>query len=159
MTRPFFLTRRVLLAGVALVVARPARAGDVTYRNPRFGTSITFPGDIFSRPLEPSENGDGMAWESEDGAYLGVWGQFNALDLDEKGMADFLADTVEEVTYRKVGKGFVVLSGLDGGKVFYQRAEFGADGVIHTLLLRYERSLKSKYDPLVGPIAASLGGP
>lgn len=153
------ITRRALLAAGATLALAPARAAEFTYVNARFATRLTFPDDVFDAPQPPSENGDGMSWESDDGAWLGVWGQFNALDHDEKALLDFLTPEFAEVTYSKVGKGFVVLSGFDDGKVFYQRTNFGGDGVLHTMLMRYPAKLKAKYDPLVGPIALSLGGP
>ncbi len=154
MGRPAALAFAVLAA-----FAAPALAGDQTYVNARFGTVLTFPDDIFSRPQPPSENGDGLSWESDDGGWLGVWGQYNALEQDEKALLKFLSDTFETVTYSRTGKGFVVLSGYDGGKVFYQRTIFGADDTLHTMLMRYPKALKAKYDPLVGPVAASLRGP
>ncbi len=57
------------------------------------------------------------------------------------------------------GKGFVVLSGFDDGKIFYLRTNFGGDGVLHTLLMRYPAERKANYDLLVAPIASSLKGP
>lgn len=152
--------RRLATFAVAiLATVAPAAAAEFTYVNARFGTALTFPDDVFSEPQPPPENGDGLSWESKDGAWLGVWGQYNALEQDEKGLLDFLADDFDTITYSKVGKGFVVLSGYDGGKVFYQRTNFGGDDILHTVLMRYPKSLKAKYDPLVGPIAASLKGP
>ncbi len=153
--------RRLAALAFAVLAAfgSPALGADQTYVNARFGTVLTYPDDIFSRPQPPSENGDGLSWESDDGGWLGVWGQYNALEQDEKGLFDFLVDDFETITYSKIGKGFVVVSGLDGGKVFYQRTIFGADDILHTMLMRYPKALKAKYDPLVGPIATSLKGP
>lgn len=156
MNRP---TRRGVLCVVAAIVAYPARAGEVSYVNPRFGTTITFPGEVFSLPQPPSENSDGMSWASPDGAWLGVWGQYNALDHDEKALLDFLAPEFDEVTYGKAGKGFVVLSGLDDGKVFYQRTNFGRDGVLHSMLMRYPQHRHANFDRLAIAVAASLKGP
>lgn len=153
--KPFAAVAFAVLVGLAA----PAFATDHTYVNARFGTALTFPDDIFVEPQPPSENGDGMSWESKDDAWLGVWGQYNALEQDEKGLLDFLADDYEQITYSRTGRGFVVISGFDSGRVFYQRTNFGADGILHTMLMRYPKALKTKYDPLVGPIASSLKGP
>ncbi|WP_246679875.1 hypothetical protein [Mesorhizobium sp. B2-4-2] len=52
-----------------------------------------------------------------------------------------------------------MLSGLKAGNIFYERRLFGKDGVIRTVWIEYPPAVKSKYDPLVSAIAASLEGP
>ena len=151
--------RHVIAALVFLFASQAAAADETHYINPRFGTEITFPGEVFPLPQPASENGDGMSWAGPDGAWLGVWGQYNALEHDEKGLLAFLAPEYDEVTYSKAGKGFVVLSGFDDGKIFYLRTNFGGDGVLHTMLMRYPAERKANYDLLVAPIASSLKGP
>lgn len=152
-------TRRVALCMAAALLVLPAVAGDFTYVNARFGTEITFPSEVFPLPQPAAENGDGMSWASADGAWLGVWGQFNALDHDEKALLEFLKPEYDEVTYAKAGRGFVVLSGFDDGKVFYLRTNFGRDGVLHTMLMRYPAERKADFDLIVGRVASSLKGP
>ena len=151
--------RHVIAALVFLFASQAAAADETHYINPRFGTEITFPGKVFPLPQPASENGDGMSWAGPDGAWLGVWGQYNALEHDEKDLLAFLAAEYDEVTYSRAGKGFVVLSGFDDGKIFYLRTNFGGDGVLHTLLMRYPAERKANYDLLVAPIASSLKGP
>ncbi len=152
--------RFALALSVAIAAAQVALAGDFTYRNARFGTEITFPDDIFTDTEPAAENGDGLSWTSPDGAWLGVWGWYNALDLDPRGLLEFSAGNHAEVTYRAAGKDWAVLSGFgDDGRVFYERTEFGADGTLHTMLMRYPADLKAKYDPLVARVAGSLEGP
>lgn len=153
------MDRRHVIAALVFLSASQAAAADVTYVNPRFGTEITFPGEVFPLPQPASENGDGMSWASPDGAWLGVWGQYNALDHDEKDLLDFLAPEYGEVTYSKAGKGFVILSGFDEGKIFYLRTNFGSEGVLHTMLMRYPAERKANFDLMVAPIASSLKGP
>ena len=53
----------------------------------------------------------------------------------------------------------MVVSGYDGEMIYYERHEFGADGVIHAVSLRYPTALRDAYDPLVKPVARSLQGP
>ncbi len=65
---------------------------------------------------------------------------------------------VPQVTYRRAGKGWAVVSGIEGGDIFYQRFEFSGD-TVHSVLLRYPQSMRDRYDPVVGPIANSLSGP
>ncbi|KQU70010.1 hypothetical protein ASC75_07700 [Aminobacter sp. DSM 101952] len=143
---------------LALSLAAPAMAEPFIYTNARFGTSVTFPLEVFtSRAGEPA-NGDGMTFLAPDGASLAVYGSNNALDQTPEQLADFSSEGAT-ITYRKVGKDWVVLSGHDGPDIFYHRLKFGRDGVIHAFLLKYPATTRSKYDPLVGAIADSLVGP
>ncbi|MFZ1681073.1 MAG: hypothetical protein WAT70_08625 [Rhizobiaceae bacterium] len=152
--------RFIVALAVAITAAPVAHAADVTYRNPRFGTVLTIPGDVFDTPEPASENGDGQSWTSADGAWLGVWGWYNALDFDAESLLEFSAGNHRDITYRASGPDWAVLSGYDeDGRVFYERNEFGADGALHTMLVRYPPDLKPKYDPLVARLADSLAGP
>jgi hypothetical protein len=144
---------------LAMVAAAPAAADTLTYRNSRFGTTITFPAELFEQRMEPPANGDGMTWISANGGSLAVYGANNALALDPEGLANQVAASGVEVTYRRVGRNWVALSGYEDGAIFYQRFEFGADDVIHGMLLRYPPSLRGVFDPLIADIAGSLGGP
>lgn len=151
---------RVPLALIAaLVCAFPVAAGEMRYANPRFGTSVTFPAEIFSRASPPPANGDGMTWHSADGASLAVFGAYNVLSQSPRDLIAEAAGPGITITYSRTGKEWAVVSGTEGADIFYRRSEFGEDDVIHSLVLRYPARLKAKYDPLVGPIAASLDGP
>jgi hypothetical protein len=154
--RPFVLML-ALLTGLSAVSG--AAASDYTYANPRFGTTITFPDSIFTKIDPEPENGDGARWRAEDGGELAVWGGYNTLDFTPETLADFIAKDIENVTYRKVGARWMVVSGLDGGTIVYHRAEFGSGGVIHSMELRYPAALAKHYDALAGKIADSLIGP
>lgn len=145
-------------ASLLCALTLSASAQPFTYTNARFGTSATFPDEVFTRQAEPPANGDGMTFLAPDGASLAVYGSNNTLEQTPVQLADFASEGLS-VTYRKVGKDWVVLSGRDGGEVFYQRFEFGKDDVIHAFLLKYPATAKAKYDPLVGAIAHSLEGP
>ena len=152
--------RHALLAMVApLLCAFPVAAGEMRYANPRFGTSVTFPAEVFSRPSTPPANGDGMTWHSADGASLAVFGGYNVLSQSPRDLIAEAAGPGITITYSRAGKDWAVVSGTEGAEIFYRRSEFGGDDVIHSLVLRYPARLKAKYDPLVGPIAASLDGP
>jgi hypothetical protein len=150
---------RLSVLTLAIVAAAPATADSLTYRNSRFGTTITFPAELFEQRMEPPANGDGMTWMSANGGSLAVYGANNALALDPDGLANQVAASGVEITYRRVGSNWVVLSGYEDGLIFYQRFEFGADEVIHGMLLRYPEAQRGVYDALIGDIAGSLGGP
>ncbi len=143
---------------LAMVLAAPALGKPFIYTNARFGTSVTFPHEIFVSQAEPPENGDGRTFLAADGASLAIYGSNNALEQTPMQLADMSSEGLK-VTYRKLGKDWVVISGNDGTDIFYHRLEFGRAGVIHAFLLKYPASAKAKYDPLVSAIAESLNGP
>lgn len=155
--------RRSLVGAFLFALAvQPAGADTLTYTNARFGTSVTFPAELFEQRMELPGNGDGMRWTSASGASIAVYGGNNALDLTPetliqeqlaRGMAGF------EVTYHRAGDNWAVVSGVEDGAIFYQRSLFGADEVIHTVLIKYPPSARDAFDPVVGDIAGSLTGP
>ena len=154
--------RRLISCTAALVFAlgvNIAIAGNRTYVNPRFGTTITFPNAIFTTVEPDAANGDGRKWTAPDGATLTVWGQNNVLDFTPESIADFVSKEIGDVTYRKVGSKWMVVSGLHDGLIVYHRAEFGSGGVIHSMELSYRTDVRQHYDRLAGIIADSLIGP
>jgi hypothetical protein len=154
--------KRQILSMIAIFLAVSmsiAWAANRTYVNPRFGTTITYPDAIFSQIAPDAINGDGKAWTAVDGATLTVWGQNNVLDFTPTSIADFIAKDIDDVTYRKVGSKWMVVSGFDDSAIVYHRAEFGSAGVIHSMELRYAANVRQHYDRLAGIIAESLIGP
>lgn len=148
------------VALAAMLFACPGYAAQSTYVNERFGTSIAFPDDVFTQRMPPPDNGDGQRWQAPDGGTLAVFGRYNVMDETPESLADNAKhEGGRQVTYSKVGKDWVVLSGTETGQVFYERYQFGKSDVIHTVVIGYPVALKAKYDPLVGHIAASLKGP
>lgn len=149
---------------LALAAVPAAQADSLTYVNDRFGTTLTFPLDIFDAIDPPPANGDGRRFRSNDGAELAAYGQFNTLDQTPETLIEWDTDIVEKnggaVTYSASGKDWAVVSGKQGDDIFYQRHEFNQDGsVIHSMEMRYPAAWSARYDPLVGGIADSLEGP
>ena len=151
--------RPAFLVAAVVSFTTPCAADEMRYTNARFGTSIAFPAEIFAQAMEPPANGDGMTWRSADGASLSVYGQYNVLEKSPKDLIAEAAQPGVSVTYSRAGKDWAVVSGTDNNTIFYQRSEFGADDTIHSVLLRYPATQKAIYDPLVGPIVATLDGP
>lgn len=151
---------KIVAALAFIMLGQTATAEPLTYRNERFGTSATFPADIFRDQQEPPQNGDGLTWHSTDGASLAIFGSHNVRDETPRSrQAKANAAGDRDVTYSKTGKDWLVLSGFEGESVFYERYLFTASGSVHAIVLKYPRSLKTKYDPLAGKIASSLKGP
>lgn len=147
------LTRAVLTAGV-VVSALPALAEDFTYRNERFGTTATFPREAFETALPEPTNRDGRAWASPEGAELFIYARENkGGETPRSVIADRASD--DEVTYRKSGERWAVVSGYRDGRIFYERYIFRGD-LIHSVAIRYPESLRKRYDPLVGEITNTL---
>lgn len=152
---------RLTAAAIALVLAATIStyAADRTYVNPRFGTTITFNDAVFTAMQPEPDNGDGASWHAADGGRLLVWGQNNVLDFTPQTLADDIAGGLDQMTYRKVGSRWMVVSGFDDGEIVYHRAEFGGRGVIHSMEMRYPANRAQHYDRLATRIADSLIGP
>lgn len=161
--------RRAFLAAALLLPIAPALAQSGAadrwsdYVNARFGTALAYPANRFT-PDPPPENGDGLTFRAQDGAMLLVFGQNNALDETvaslEAGKTD--ADYAE-ITYRARGAKWLVLSGfrdVEGVRsVYYEKYLFSRSGsVIHTMILTYPEARKSRYEPIIARMAASLRG-
>lgn len=149
----------VVTLAVALAIG-PVAAKPFTYVNERFGTSATFPDEIFVDQQEPPANGDGLRWLSRDGASVAIYGSYNVLDDTPKTLVERGgALPGRTVTYTKTGRNWAVLSGFEDGAVFYERLVISPTGIVHGVEITYPKDLKARYDPLVGAIAGSLRGP
>ncbi|TCD11813.1 hypothetical protein [Oricola cellulosilytica] len=140
-----------------------ADADTLTYENERFGTSISFPADVFDRIDPAPSNGDGRTFVSSDDAELIVFARRKADGVTVQSLLKQLVDVASAngipATYKASGKNWLVVSGYDDNIIYYERHEFGSNGVIHTMTMRYPVRFRDKYDPFVGPIARSLDGP
>ena len=153
--------RRLSLAAAGLAIAIsavvPAQAEDFTYQNERFGTSATFPSDLFPDQLPAPTNGDGLGWTSPEGAEIFIYarprqpGETPRSVVRDRG-------SVDDVTYDRAGRRWVVVSGYRDGRIFYERYIFRGD-LVHSVSIRYPESLRATYDPLVGPVTMTLRGP
>lgn len=144
------------LAGAAML-AMPALADTINYRNDRFGTSASFPSEAFPTQLPAPTNGDGLAWTSPSGGELFVYARYNQ---GGETPATIIRDRAAEddVTYQASGDRWAVVSGYRDGKIFYERYIFRGD-LIHSVAIRYPESERATYDPLVGPVTMTLRGP
>jgi hypothetical protein len=129
------------------------------YLNGRYGTFVEYPADRF-RALPEPENGDGLSFEGKDGSNLVVSGGYNVENFTpatyEKFLRTFSERDFGNVTYKMVGEQSLVLSGLRGDRVFYEKYLFAGD-LIHSLVITYPRSAKAEYDAIVTRMARSLG--
>jgi predicted type IV restriction endonuclease len=157
------MLKPTLLALLLLAPVGAADADTIDYRNDRFGTTISFPPDLFETIGPAPQNGDGRTFTSADGATLFVFGQFNALALNPALLMDRSKEYAKargaSVSYAAKGANWAVISGVDSGNVFYERHEFGQDDVIHSMALRYPVAMNPLIDPAIKQIADSLEEP
>lgn len=141
------------------VSAPPAFAGDgVTwnvYHNPRYNYAIKYPASLL--PQDESENGDGQVFtRADNNAELIVYASHNALDTPLKEeFQNTMNEPGREVTYKKLEWDWFVVSGYEGGRIFYRRTIL-RNKTFYTFMLRYEAGLKNEFDPLVKEIAKSF---
>jgi hypothetical protein len=153
---------RTLLFAVALLADASAATQErwTTYANPRFGTTISYPADLFPQRDPPPENGDGQAFRSRDGrARLAVWGGYNvSSDTPESYLQSIVKP--ENVTYRRVTANYFVVSGLRDGDIYYQRCNFAAkpDDIIHCFVATYPTADKAAMDAIIPRLSQSLRG-
>jgi hypothetical protein len=151
--------------GTILFYALLALAGPVgdahrweSYVNPRYGARLAYPADLFGRGVE-SDNGDGATMRSADGATLAVFGANN---VAEDTPAQYVRGLIgrgrryARLSYRLVRPGFAVLSGVSGGRAYYERYLFAPGGAIHAFVLEYPLTRRNRYDGLVARMSASL---
>ncbi len=62
--------------------------------------------------------------------------------------------SIDEITYRKKGKNWFVLSGFKGSEVLYIKTFIGAESINH-LSMRYPAGHKTLYDDIVHKISHS----
>lgn len=143
-----------------LVFLLPAAAGTAlaadwqTYRNVRFGFAVDYPGDILVMKPPPA-NGDGCAFHVP-GRRIEVTASasHNVLDdsigqLYAKALAEFGPGNV---SYRRRGDSFFVVSGISRGRVFYeyvQIARKGGGDYVGRLRILYPPREKAVMDPVV----------
>lgn len=143
-----------------LALAGPGGDGHrwYSYENARYGTRLAYPADLFGRGVG-SPNGDGVTMRAADGATLAVFGANNVNDDTPARYVEGLVGDgprYARLSYRLVRPGFAILSGVSGGRVFYERYAFARGGTIHAFVLEYPVAARARYDGLVARMSASL---
>lgn len=146
------------LSVVLLTAALPVAAQNVysTYRNARFGTVVQYPSDLLV-PQRESDNGDGRRFVSRDGAVeLSIYSFHNASIRTVNGeMKRAIAQWQHDggrLTYWKWQGNWYALSGFIGSDIFYEKTLL-KNGVFHTLIWQYPRSMRNQLD---APVTRSV---
>lgn len=152
---------RALFGAIILAVATGAAAQQrwTTYANPRFGTTIDYPADLFVQRDPPPENGDGQAFRSRDGrARLAVWGAYNVDGDSPQGYVEKYVAPDGGISYRQITARYFAVSGLRKGDIFYRRCNFSParNDVIDCFEATYPESDKAAMDAVVARLSRSL---
>ncbi len=126
-----------------------------TYSNARYGFSIAYPVGLLV-PQGESDNGDGQKFVSRDGsASLTTFGS-NRLD---RSLQDEFQSAQENrsVTYKVLKRNMFVVSGIQSGKIFYQKTLLRGD-VFKTFIIEYDEQERATFDPITSRIASSFVG-
>jgi len=137
------------------------------YVNIRFGYGVSYPQALLI-PQGEADNNDGQKFLSKEGdVELAVWGTNNVFDetLQSKFQNESMGHTKEhpdlQVTYKKLGINWFVVSGFIDGKVFYQKTIFD-DETFLTCYITYPPERKQVWDQIAATISKSfkyLGSP
>jgi hypothetical protein len=131
-----------------------------TYHNARFDFSISYPAEVLI-PQGESENHDGQKFRSRDGhAEMLVYGSHNALNQTLRQLyseeTNPLADHPHRtVSYKTLKTNWFVVSGIEDGKVFYQKTIL-TKGIFKTFHIEYDERQKDLFDSLTAQMVRSF---
>ena len=150
------------LACGALLWGAAASADSLTYHNDRFDVEGRLPVNFVAGPAP--QNGDGREFSSpDDSGTISIYGSYNTTDsiaaYREQTRA-FHENDGAEIAYEDGQQDWFVLSGTEGGMVFYLRVEQGkscdGDVVLGHWLIEYSEEDRGVYDPRVGKMSEGL---
>ena len=130
------------------------------YTNERFGFSLLLPSRVFAVEKQ-SDAGDGLVFVSKDGeARLLVGALQNADAQTPSRYQDYLAKQSYadyNISYRRGGDSWFVLSGEGNGKTFYEKVMFSCSGrLINSFAMLYPTEQRKTFDPIVERIENSF---
>jgi hypothetical protein len=127
-----------------------------TYSNPRYGATADYPTDLFTMQDPPSENGDGQTFRTADGrAELTIYGT-NNIDGERPEVYVPRHVNLDDVSYKKIGSDFYVVSGTRGATIYYERCNFPNEDVLVCFYISYPTAEKAAWDAIVTRIGQSL---
>ena len=101
-----------------------------------------------------SDAKDGQVFAASDGsAELRCWGGFS--DASPRALPEALAEPRRQVTYKRAGESFFVLSGHVDGRIFYRRTIL-AQGVLAAFERTCDPPLKTLFDPVIRDLSAGF---
>jgi hypothetical protein len=155
---------------VAVVAAEPAvctglkaEGPPMTYRDPRWGITMTFPAVFALVPGSVPEDGGSASFRAANGQATAVvtalrngMGQ-SLRALLQEGRQDIQQNSRGTITYERARDGWFVLSGHVAGRIFYRRTFLGRNGhVIATLWIEFPSELRPCLDAAVAMMSLSF---
>jgi mannose-6-phosphate isomerase-like protein (cupin superfamily) len=124
-----------------------------SYRNERFGLSLSYPGEVFQ--LErTSEAGDGVVFRARGTDARMLVGALPNRDRHTVATYQNLVArksyAAYQIHYRPRGNTWFVLSGEGDGRIFYEKIVFSCGGrLINSFALIYPAADRQTFDPIV----------
>lgn len=139
----------LFLIGASLCSAKAEET--LTYVNPRFGFSLTYPANLTAGP--PPANGDGRHFASPDGELsVRAFGHFLVAESFDEMWASTLENYGAAVTYKVKRDDWFVVSGVLDGTEFYHKVFVQGGNACH-FIIEYPHARNAVYDPVVEQIA------
>jgi hypothetical protein len=137
-----------------------------TYHNEHQNFYISYPANIFvlKEPQSSHHYGGEQAFISKDGrANMFISGFYKADPLDtgwngvplKQLYTDALKQKGRNITYKALGKNWYVVSGMENGKVFYEKFILASDRKIE-FIIRYPKSQEKIYDIVTAQVIKSI---
>jgi hypothetical protein len=132
------------------------------YHNVRFDYSISYPANILF-PQGEAVNGDGQKFLSRDGrTEMLVYGSHNSLNQSLRQVYDEETSRTSEqpnrvVTYQVLRRDWFVVSGIEDGRIFYQKTLL-RNGIFKTFRIEYNESETHVFNSITTKIAGSFKG-
>lgn len=142
----------------SVIVARPAQVVYETYRNEAFNYAIPYPANVFEAQADVGGN-HGRSFATSDGSVsLVVYATENgSTDLLKREYAQELKTPEQRATYNVLRRGWYVVSGYKGEKVFYQRTILDS-GLLKTFRIEYPAEEKPYFDPITEKLSFNFEG-
>ena len=149
----WFSLALLLLFGGALAQAQPSASGWETYRNARYALTLRYPDRLF-RLERSTEDGDGDLYVARSGTAKLLVGALRNTDSTTpaayRRMIEARSYGGFDVTYRKGGQGWFVISGVGQGQIFYEKVMFTCGGaLINSFALVYDVAERNVFDRVV----------
>lgn len=130
------------------------------YTSSRYGFSIEYPSNF--KVTETSDNDDSILFQSPDGkTEMMVGGLNNDIDeIKETAVSRYNKELSEHspVSYKRQEDNWFVISWIEGDTIVYEKDVRGK-GSANTFWIKYPKSQKNYYKPIISHIVASFKTP
>lgn len=137
-----------------------------TYHNEHQNFYISYPKNIFvlKKPQSAYHYGGEQSFVSKDGRASMFISGFYKADVSDSGWNDVplkqlyteaLQQKGRNISYKALGKNWYVVSGMDNGKVFYEKIILASDKKIN-FIIRYPKSQEKIYNAITEKVVKSI---